>query len=110
MIHYDDFIMQFKNQISGGHIAAKRFLRDYPKWIDVLMACLAEAKRCNGEFAGAWVLQEAKKTGINWFPNLRPLVSAGILKRTEVTRSGRRAYYLMIDPKGVQEAIKEFEF
>ncbi len=90
-----------------GYIGTKRFLRDYPKWSPIVKACLKEAKRCKGEFAGAWVLQEAKKLKVDWFPNLRPLVSAGILKRTDVTRGGRRAYYLMIDPAGVEKALLE---
>lgn len=99
--------MNSENQNSKGYITTKRFLRDYPEWLVVVGACLVEAKRCNGEFAGSWVLQEAKKEGVNWFPNLRPLVSAGILKRTDLTHGGRRAYYLMIDPEGVKEALQE---
>jgi hypothetical protein len=90
-----------------GYITAKRFLRDHPSWVDVLEACLVETNRTNGEFAGAWVLEQAKKSGRTWFPNLRPLVSYGILKRTDVTRGGRRAYYIMCDVAGVTAALKE---
>ncbi len=65
------------------------------------------ADRTKGEFAGAWALNEAKKSGVEWFPNLRPLVSYGILRRTDVARGGRRAYYLMEDIEGVRSALLE---
>ena len=89
------------------YVPTKTFLSDHPEWFPVVRACLSEAKRCRGDFAGSWVLHEALKAGVDWFPNLRPLVSAGILQRTDVTRGGRRAYYLMRDPNGVEEALKE---
>ena len=90
-----------------GYISTKRFLRDHPTWIDVVKACVTEANRTNGEFAGAWALNEAKKSGRSWLPNLRPLVSYGVLERTDVTRSGRRAYYVMPDKEGVSAALNE---
>ncbi len=68
---------------------------------------MTEANRTKGEFAGAWVLNEVKKSGRTWFPNLRPLVSYGILQRTDVTRGGRRAYYVLPDIQGVQTALRE---
>ena len=90
-----------------GYMRTKRFLRDHPDWLDVLRACLTEANRTKGEFAGAWVLNEAKKHGRAWFPNLRPLVSYGLLERTDVTRGGRRAYYIFRDINGVNSALLE---
>jgi hypothetical protein len=90
-----------------GYIRTKRFLRDHPNWLDVLRACLSEAARTKSEFAGAWVLNEAKKHGRDWFPNLRPLVSYGLLERTDVTRGGRRAYYIFRDIDGVNSALVE---
>src|SRR6266852_9863705 len=90
-----------------GYIATKRFLRDYPERLLVVRACIAEAERTRGEFAGRWVLQEAKKSGVEWFPNLRSLASYGILRRTDVSRGGRRAYYAMPDVEGVKAAVKE---
>src|SRR5213083_1444857 len=70
-------------------------------------ACLAMARQCNAEFAGAWVLHEAQKSGVSWFPNLRSLVAAGILRRIDVTRGGRRGYYVMLDPEGVEKALRD---
>jgi hypothetical protein len=93
----------------GGYIATKRFLRDYPRWFQVVRACVAEAEKTRGEFAGTWALREAKKSGLDWFPNLRPLVSYKILQRTDVTRGGRRAYYVMIDIEGVKAALTELQ-
>ncbi len=77
------------------------------QWIRIVKACLTVAERTKGEFAGAWVLWEAKKEGIDWFPNLRPLVTCGVLERTSGSRGGRRAYYVMPDPEGVRNALRE---
>ncbi len=92
-----------------GYISTKRFLRDYPELLPAVRACITEAERTRGEFAGAWVLQEAQKLGVQWFPNLRSLASYGILRRTDVTRRGRRAYYAMPDIDGVRVAVTEFQ-
>jgi len=89
--------------------AIKRFLREHPdtQWVAILKACLVEAERTDGEFAGAWVLEEVKKFGVDWFPNLRPLVAYGVLTKTGTSRAGRRAYYVMRDPDGVRNALRE---
>jgi hypothetical protein len=91
-----------------GYVAARRFLRDFPNHASVVHACVSLAEQTNGDFAGAWVLREAQKLGVMWFPNLRSLASYGILRRTDVTRGGRRAYYTMPDIKGVKAALGEF--
>lgn len=95
------------DNILTGYNAAKRFLREHTNWAPIVRACVTEAERCHGEFAGAWVLQEARKQGIDWFPNLKPLVSYGVLTRTGGSRGGRRAYYVMPDPEGVKTALQE---
>jgi hypothetical protein len=94
---------------NSGYVSAKRFLRDFPTWFEVVRATVTAADRSNGEFAGAWALNEARKLGIEWFPNLRPLVGYGLLRRTDVTRGGRRAYYAMDDIAGVKSALGEIE-
>ncbi len=102
-------VMTAKNIPISGYTAAKRFLRDHPKWLPILKACIKEAKRTKKDgFAGAWVLKEAQEThGVEWFPNLRPLVSAGVLRRTDISRGGKRAYYVMLDTSGAEAAVKE---
>ncbi len=97
------------NSFSIGYKGVKRLGREKPEWIPIVEACLEEAKESKGDFAGAWVLERAKKKGVSWFPNLRTLVSYGILKRTDVTRGGRRAYYIMPDIEGVEKALKEIK-
>jgi hypothetical protein len=97
------------SKIATGYVAAKRFLRDFPTWFEVVRACATVGARTKGEFAGAWALEEAKRSGVEWFPNLRPLVSYGILRRTAVARRGRRAYYVMEDIAGVRSALAEVE-
>ena len=91
----------------SGYEAVKRLARERAKWLPIVEACLEENKRTGGDFAGAWVLEEAKKRGVQWFPNLRILVSYGILQVKDRSRSGRRAYYIMPDPEGVQRALQE---
>ncbi len=107
---YDGGMPKPDNPI-GGYVATKRFIRDHPTWLPILMAAIKEAKRTEEHgFAGAWVLQEAQETDdVKWIPNLRPLVSAGILQRTEISRGGKRAYYIMLDVQGVERAAKEAE-
>jgi hypothetical protein len=91
-----------------GYVATRRFLRDFPHHFAVVSACVNLAEQTRGDFAGAWVLREAQKSGVAWFPNLRSLASYGIIQRTDVTRGGRRAYYLMPDIAGVKAALGEF--
>jgi hypothetical protein len=91
----------------SGYNALKRLARERPDWVPIVESCLEEARQVNGEFAGAWVLQRTKQRGIGWFPNLRLLASYGILRREGTARGGRRAYYTMPDPGGVETALKE---
>ena len=96
--------------MSSGYSAVKRLARERPTWLPIAEVCLEEARDTKGEFAGAWVLWRAKNKGItSWFPNLRPLVSYGVLKHEDTTRGGRRAYYTMPDPDGVEKALKEID-
>lgn len=85
----------------------KRLAKEHPKWIPIVEECLECAKKYV-EFAGSWVLNGVKKKkGIKWFPGLRTLAAYGILKRTDVTRGGRRAYYIMPDIEGTKKALQE---
>jgi hypothetical protein len=105
MLLYDACTMEL---ISGDR-AVMRLEMEHSseQWLRIVKACLTLADRTKCEFAGAWVLEEAKKEGITWFPNLRPLVTCGILERTSGSRGGRRAYYVMLDPEGVRNALRE---
>ncbi len=115
-------------QESPGYNAVKRLARERPNWLPVVEVCLEEARYAKGHFAGAWVLKRADDRGITlfpssglwasygiskparaWFPNLRLLVSYGILKHEDTTRGGRRAYYTMPDPDGVERALRELD-
>lgn len=98
-------------QKSKGYTGTVRLLHDDPKWAPIVAAALEKAKALKGEgMAGAWVLALAKERGILWLPNLRKLVSYGILeKEGESTRGGRRAYYIMPDIAGVEAALTEMD-
>ncbi len=72
-------------------------------WLFVVKNCYELSEKIK-EFAGSWV---AKK---GWFPSLRTLAKYGIVEKTETTRSGRRAYYIMPDRDGVGKALKELGY
>jgi|CXWL01.1.fsa_nt_gi SOS-response transcriptional repressor LexA len=95
-----------------GYEAAVQLLRDNPEWFPVVAAALEEAQTIkSNRFAGAWILERAKRHGVQWIPNFRKLVSYGILQKDgESSRGGRRAYYSMPDIEGVEKALKEFGF
>ena len=92
---------------TNGYRGVMRLAHENPKWIPVVWATLETAKNTRGDFAGAWVLNRAKEKGVNWFPNLRILVTYGVLQKEGTARAGRRAYYTMPDQKGVETALQE---
>lgn len=94
---------------TSGYRGVMRLAHENPKWIPVVWATLETAKSTRSDFAGAWVLNRAKGKGVNWFPNLRILVTYGILQKEGTARAGRRAYYSMSDPDGVQQALSELQ-
>ncbi len=92
------------------YAGTKRLLEEKPEWLPILRECVKCAEKY-GEFAGSWVLkgvEEELKKKI-WVPGLRTLTAYGILKKTDESRGGRRAYYIMPDIEGAKKAIKEFE-
>lgn len=103
--------------MSAGYNGVKRLAREHADWLPIVEVSLKCAKQYQGEFAGKWVLEELNKdewpglrfgnTRARWFPGLRTLVGYGILNHTDTTRGGRRAYYVMPDPQGVEKALRE---
>jgi len=93
----------------SGYSATKRLLEEKPKWFPIVFETLEAAKKYK-EFAGSWVLRQIREKGEFYplGPGLRTLAAYGILKRTETSRNGRRAYYIMPDPEDVERALKEF--
>jgi hypothetical protein len=91
--------------------AVRRLAIEHPNWLPVLEAAAsvaADLEPQGGEFAGAWVVAELAKRGSpRWIPNLRILVSYGLLEKSgPSTRGGRRAYYRMPDRAGVVKALE----
>jgi hypothetical protein len=91
--------------------AVRRLALEYPDWLPVLEAAAsvaADLESQGGEFAGAWVVNELARRGLpRWIPNLRILVSYGLLEKSgPSTRGGRRAYYRMPDRAGVVKALE----
>lgn len=93
---------------NNGEKAVFRLAQEKPKWIPIVEAALQVNQKIAGrDFAGKWVLDEAKQHGIDWIPNLRTLTAYGILKKEDTARGGRRAYYSMPDPEGIKKALSE---
>lgn len=102
LIHYDHSMTE---EILG-YKAVKRLAVERPDWLPIVQECLNISKEINGDFAGAWVFKRVQEKGFK-FSNLRLLVSFGVLKKEGTSRAGRRAYYSMIDPEGVERALNE---
>jgi len=94
------------NMIMDPETAVRRLARDHPDWVPVLEAAVRVAAEFE-EFAGAWVVAELAKQGSRrWVPNLRILVSHGLLEKSgPSTRGGRRAYYRMPNRPAIDRAL-----
>ena len=103
LIHYD---YSMTEEISG-YKAVKRLAVERPDWLPIVRECLKFWKEHHADFAGAWVYQRLQESGGPKFSNLRLLVSFGILKKEGTSRQGRRAYYSIVDPEGVEQALNE---
>lgn len=102
-----------KDNQSNGYKAVKRLAIERKEWIPIVNTVLEVYKNLQGignkdEVAGAWVFNRAKEQGLK-FNNLRLLVSYAILQKEGTSRGGRRAYYSIIDPEGVERALRELE-
>jgi hypothetical protein len=95
--------------------AVATLIAERPDWIPVLEAAIAVSDKVDpygGEFAGAWVLDELERRAGHrtWLPNLRVLLTYGLVEKVgESTRGGRRAYYRMPAKKAVTEALSRFK-
>ena len=90
--------------INTGYDALKRLADEDPAWIPVVRACYESSQKHGNHFAGSWIVQEPN---IGWLPNLKPLVTRGILTKGELTRGGSRRYYSLSDPEGIGRGLAE---
>ena len=76
--------------------------------LEAAAAVAGNVEEQGGEFAGAWVVDELARRGSRrWIPNLRILVSYGLLEKSgPSTRGGRRAYYRMPARADVLRALE----
>jgi hypothetical protein len=72
-------------------------------WLIVVKTCYDVSEKTK-EFAGSWIANKS------WFPSLRTLAKYGIVEKTDTTRGGRRAYYIVPDRDGVGKALKELGY
>ncbi|GEM_PF-3242201 len=86
----------------------KHLVYERPEWGPILKECLELQKQLGTSgFAGTWVFQKSRPKGLKLPSNLRLALRYGILQRIGRSRSGKRAYYLMPDPAGVDRALRE---
>jgi hypothetical protein len=83
----------------------KRLANEHPDWIPIVQTCLDFAKE-GGRFPGSRVLEKLHV----WRPGLRMLVRYGILRHEKTTRGGKRAYYTMPNPEGVEKTLAEIGY
>jgi hypothetical protein len=84
--------------------AVKLLVKERPECFDVVQACY-EISGEIPEFAGAWVFWRHRHLRPQ---SLRPLSCLGILKKTDTSRRGNRAYYRMVDRESVGLALRDF--
>jgi len=93
--------------------AVRRLAAEHPQWVAVLEAAMAVASRSEpvgGDFAGSSVLKELESRAgqRQWIPNLRLLVTYGLLEKSgESTRGGRRAYYRFVNRAATEDALEQ---
>lgn len=98
---------------SFGARAVRRLTNEHPEWVAVLEAAVAVASRSgpsDAEFAGSRVLRELESRAGHkqWIPNLRLLVSYGILEKSgESIRGGRSAYYRFVNLLATKDALEQ---
>src|SRR5437870_808646 len=107
-------MMKESNMIIRPEVAVSRLAREHPEWLPVLeatVAVAANAEAHGGEFAGAWVVDELGRRGApRWIPNLRILVSYGLIEKSgPSSRGGRRAYYRMSARAEVEKALEAWQ-
>jgi hypothetical protein len=80
-----------------------------PHWGPILRECIivAQQRKDDGKFAGAWVMQGLRAQGIPPPNNLRTLARLGLLTLLNTSRHGNRAYYTIPDPKAITKVLKE---
>ena len=102
-MHYD---YSMTEEISG-YKTVKRLAVERPDWLPIVRECLDFTKEYKADFAGSWIFERVQRKSGKGFSNLRLLVSFGILKKEGTSRAGRRAYYTIVDPEGVERALDE---
>jgi hypothetical protein len=84
-----------------------------PRWLTVARAAHTVSERIEGSpFAGSWVLAELQRSGDeDPRPGLRVLQRFGVIRKEgDSTRGGNRAYYVMEDPAGVDDALRRLGY
>lgn len=75
-----------------------------PAWMPPVRECYEFSVRIGNHFAGSWIIQRVEA---GWFPNLKPLVTRGILEKGDSSRGGHRRYYKLVDPEGTGRALRQ---
>ena len=90
--------------MQSGHEAVIKLAVEDPEWLPLVKAAWEFAHQSGNHFSGKWILGYAQA---GWFPNLKPLVSRGILVKEYSTASGKKAYYRVGDLDATGRALRE---
>lgn len=87
-----------------GHVPVMRLAVEDPGWLPLVKAAWEFSNQFGNYFSGKWILGYARA---GWFPNLKPLVTRGILEKESSTAGGKKAYYRLVDTDGTGRALRE---
>jgi hypothetical protein len=90
--------------MESGYVPVMRLAVEDPEWLSLVKAASEFAGQFGNHFSGKWILERAQA---GWFPNLKALVTRGILEKEYSNASGTKAYYRLRDAEGTGRALSE---
>lgn len=86
------------------YAGVKLLAQERPELLPLVDAAHRIVGQFGNHFSGSSVLTSAPGTGTS---NLQPLSRRGIVEKTGGSKQGHRAFYSLVDPPGVERALRE---
>ena len=90
--------------MESGYAPVMRLAVEDPQWLPLVKAASEFVRELGNHFSGKWLLERAQA---GWFPNLKPLVTRGILEKEYSNAGGTKAYYRLRHAGGTDRALRE---